>query len=75
MKFWRVTYMFKNTEEALLVSADAKCSKDKVLKTLQETHPEWVDLKITRTRKPKGSYPFQKQPETPRKLRYQPTDW
>ena len=75
MKFWRVIYMIENVEKTLLVSADKSYSKDKVLKTLQETHPEWCGLKITRTKKPKGSYPFQKETEPPRKLRYQPTDW
>ena len=75
MKFWRVTYMIKNAEKTYLVSADENCSKDKVIKTLQEIHPKWIDLKITRTRKPKGSYLFQKEPERPRKLQHRPEDW
>ena len=75
MKFWRVTYMIKKVEKTWLVSADKSYSKDKILKTLQETHPEWRDLKIIRTKKPKGTHPFQKETKPPRKLRYQPTDW
>ncbi len=75
MKFWRITYMIKDVEKAWLVAADKSCSKEKILITLQEAHPEWINLKVVRTRKPRGSYPFQKQPERPRKLRYQPTDW
>jgi len=75
MKFWRLSYMIKKVEKTWLVSADKDFSKDKILKTLQEVHPEWRDLKITRTRKPKGPHPFQKETKPPKKLRYQPTDW
>jgi len=67
--------MFKNEEKAWLVSADKCCSKEKILTTLQEVHPEWINLKVVRTKKPKGTHPFQKETKPPRKLRYQPTDW
>ena len=54
MKFWQAACMIDNVEETRLIAADKNYSKSKVLKTLQEVHPEWVDLKLTRARKTKG---------------------
>ena len=54
MNFWKVTIhnRMKKKEELFLVESD--CESSRIWQILSEVHPEWENIRIKCSKKPKG---------------------